>query len=104
MQSGVANPPPNMLELSYLSPSAEIRVQDVIVTSGLSGITPPGIRVGEVATIISLEEQGRFEIHVRPFADFEHLENVGVILYREEDRLELEDLIEETGGTVGSPM
>ena len=94
---------PDLLELSYLSPSAEIRTNDTLVTSGLSGITPPGIRVGEVQSIISHEEQGRFEIHVRPFADLEHLESVGVVLYREDDRIELDELLEEVDDEAGPP-
>jgi rod shape-determining protein MreC len=102
-ESGTVSPAPDLLELTYLSPSVEIRVQDLLITSGLSGITPPGIRVGEVATIISHEEQGRFEIHVRPFSDIEHLESVGVVLYKEEEQFELEELINEEGGTVGPP-
>jgi len=88
---------PNMLQLMYLSPSAQISVQDVLITSGLSGVTPRGIRVGEVVEIISHEEQGRFDIRVRPFADFDHLENVAVVLFREQNIEDLKDLVGVTG-------
>jgi rod shape-determining protein MreC len=77
--------PPDMLEFQYLSPSAQINVSDLLITSGLSGITPKGLRVGEVVEIIRREEEGRFDIRVRPFADFNHLENVEVVLFNEEN-------------------
>jgi rod shape-determining protein MreC len=84
-QGSADRTPLEMLDLEYLSPSAQINVQDLLITSGLSGITPKGIRVGEVVEIISREEEGRFEIRVRPFADFAHLENVAIVLYKEQD-------------------
>ncbi len=102
-ESGVQVIPPDLLEFIYLSPSAEISVHDTLMTSGLSGITPPGIRVGEVVEIISREEQGRYEVRVRPFAAMEHLEAVAVVLFEEEERLELEELLEEVGDELGQP-
>lgn len=85
-------PPPDMLELEYLSPSAQISVQDILLTSGLSGITPPGLRVGEVVEIISRQEEGIYEIRVRPFADLDHLENVAVVIYEEQKLDQINEL------------
>jgi rod shape-determining protein MreC len=90
-------PPPDMLDLEYLSPSAQISVQDILLTSGLSGITPRGLRVGEVVEIIRRQEEGKYEIRVRPFADFDHLENVAVVLYSEQKLDEINELT--NGGT-----
>lgn len=92
-----SNIPPNILEFIYLSPAAHINVQDVLVTNGLSGITPKNLRVGEVIEIINREDEGNFLIRVRPFADFEHLENVVVILYQNENIDEIKDLLNDTG-------
>jgi rod shape-determining protein MreC len=86
---------PNMLDLQYLSPSAQISVQDILITSGLSGVTPQGLRVGEVVEIISHEEEGSFNVRVRPFADFEHLENVSVVLFKEKDLADFKELTSE---------
>lgn len=94
---------PYLLVLEYFSPSADIGIHDTLVTSGLSGITPPGIRVGEVVEIISHAEQGWFEISVMPFADLEHLEIVGIVLYEEELRSQVEGLLEETGTGLNQP-
>jgi cell shape-determining protein MreC len=74
-----------------------------LITSGLSGITPPGLRIGEVIEIISVEEEGRYEIKVRPFADVEHVEIVGIVLYEGEDPGEMSDLLEEVDISAGEP-
>ncbi|MFH1676919.1 MAG: rod shape-determining protein MreC [bacterium] len=95
--------PPGLLELRYLSPSADISVKDRLLTSGYSGITPRGIPVGEVVEIISHQEQGVFDIRVRPFADIEHVEVVGVVLYGEKDYEQLQELVGETGKTLVPP-
>lgn len=95
---------PGLLVLQYLSPSADISIQDILVTSGLSGISPNGIRVGEVVEIISREEEGRFDVNVRPFADLEHLENVGVVLFTEETQAEILMLLEEEGTVPQEPL
>lgn len=95
--------PPHVLVLEYLSPSAVINVRDSLVTSGLSGITPPGIRVGEVREIITREGEGLFDIRVEPYADFEHLNTVGVILYHSADIDDIVDLVGEDALIPGLP-
>ncbi|MCX6644878.1 MAG: rod shape-determining protein MreC [bacterium] len=94
---------PGMLVLDYFSPSADISIHDTIVTSGLSGITPSGIRIGEVVEIISLPEQGAFDVHILPFADLEHIETVGIVLYNEEIKTQIDGLLNETNTIVGPP-
>lgn len=94
---------PYLLVLDYFSPSADISIHDTLVTNGLSGITPPGIRVGEVVEIISHAEQGWFEISVMPFADLDHIEIVGIVLYEEELRSQVEGILEETGTGLNQP-
>jgi rod shape-determining protein MreC len=95
--------PPYILELEYLSPSADISVNDTLITSGLSGITPPGLRVGEVVEIISRQEEDMFDIRVDPFADLEHLDTVAIVLYEQAERLSIQELLDETGSMMGPP-
>ena len=94
---------PDMLVLDYFSPSADISIHDTLVTSGLSGITPAGIRVGEVVEIISLPGQGSYDIHLRSFADLEHVETVGIVLYSEEIKSQMEELLDDTDSLIGPP-
>jgi rod shape-determining protein MreC len=69
----------SLLRLDYVSASADIRVGDVVVTSGIDGIYPEGFRVGRVETIE--RAGGTFKsIRVRPAVDFSGLEQVLVVL------------------------
>jgi len=42
-----------LLLLKYLSPSADLKVGDLIVTSGMGRIFPPGLAIGSVEEVIS---------------------------------------------------
>ena len=66
--------------LHYVLRKHEIRIGDVVVSSGLDGVFPKGLRVGQVLDTKS-QNQGIFqEILVRPFVDFEKLEEVMVVV------------------------
>lgn len=64
----------------YVPSKEDVRVGDTIVSSGLDGIYPKGLRVGEITQV----EKGPAEffqtILVQPFVDFEKLEEVLIIL------------------------
>jgi rod shape-determining protein MreC len=64
----------------YVVRKAEISVGDTVVSSGLDGVFPKGLRVGSVMGI-SKSPSGIFqEVSIRPFVDFERLEEVLVIV------------------------
>ncbi len=45
--SGAGRPP----ELRFMPPSADVRVGDILVTSGLDGTYPPGLAVAKVESV-----------------------------------------------------
>jgi rod shape-determining protein MreC len=66
--------------LKYALRKHKIRPGDTIVSSGLDGVFPKGLLVGRVLSAIS-KSAGIFqEVTVKPFVDFEKLEEVFVIL------------------------
>ncbi|MCJ7545833.1 MAG: rod shape-determining protein MreC [Deltaproteobacteria bacterium] len=66
--------------LRYVSRTEDIQVGDHIVTSGLEGIFPKGLSLGEVAKV-EKKAYGLFqEIEVMPSADLGRLEEVMVIV------------------------
>lgn len=74
--------------------TANLRVGDVVTTSGFSTIFPPGIRVGVIAAV--RQDQGALfkSIEVEPAADFSRLEEVFVILHApDSSRLALEQRV-----------
>jgi len=64
------------LDLRYISSQEDVQVGDLVVTSGLGGIFPPGIRIGTVAKV-GIEPNGLMkEILVRPAVDFRSVEEI----------------------------
>ena len=66
--------------LQHVARTDDIEAGDHLITSGLGGIFPKGIPMGDVAKV-EKKEYGLFqEVEVRPSADFSRLEEVMVIL------------------------
>jgi rod shape-determining protein MreC len=57
-------------------------VGDVIVTSGLGGVYPKGLRVGDVTQVSAPDAMMLQTAEVRPTVDFGRLEQVFVMLRR----------------------
>jgi len=69
-----------VLNLSYVSSQEDVKAGDIVVTSGLGGMFPAGIRIGAVARV-SLDPNGLMkEITVRPAVNFRSLEEILVYL------------------------
>lgn len=67
----------------------DIRVGDTIISSGLDGVFPKGIRIGSVAEVVKTHSGIFQEVSVTPFADFEKLEEVLVIINPPHEELHL---------------
>lgn len=69
----------DLLELYYLSSSdVDLLPGDKIVTSGVGGIYPKGITVGEVIEV-SRASDSQYNAVVKPAVDFRHIEEISVI-------------------------
>jgi len=67
------------LRLNYVSGTADVKVGDRLVTSGIEGIYPKGFVIGQIESI--QRGAGEFsDIVVRPAVDFSSLEAVLVVL------------------------
>src|SRR5262245_14092200 len=62
--------------LKFVKRTEDLQAGDVIVTSGADGIFPRGMPVGQI-TVVDKQGQGLFQYAaVRPFVDFDRLEEV----------------------------
>ena len=69
-----------MLNLLYVSAREDVQSGDEVLTSGLGGIFPEGVRVGTV-TRVNVAENGLMkEVQVKPAVNFRSLEDVLVYL------------------------
>jgi len=74
----------------------EVNIGDIVITSGMGGIYPPGINLGRVSSINILEYETTLEVEVIPMIDFSRLEYVFVIEAESND-IETMNFNESTG-------
>jgi len=72
-----------LTKITNLSLDSEIKEGDVIVTSGLGQVYPKDIRIGEVVSVESDEIKVMKTAIVKPYVDFDKLENLFVIIPNE---------------------
>ena len=78
-------------KLDYVVESSDVAVGDKIVTSGLGGVFPKGLPLGEVVKV-GVASGGLFkDIEMKPAADFSKLEEVLVILEEEASKDHLKE-------------
>ncbi|MCL5960263.1 MAG: rod shape-determining protein MreC [Chloroflexi bacterium] len=76
---GMVNGQTTWLEMKYLPQSEEVKVNDLVVTSGLGGGFPKGLFIGKVVEVRRNDLEMFQEARVEPGAKFSKLENVMVI-------------------------
>jgi rod shape-determining protein MreC len=59
-------------ELRFTSPSADLRVGDRLLTSGLDGTYPPGLAVAEIVDVVRDTGQMFARIVCKPLAGIDH--------------------------------
>ncbi len=64
------------LNLPFLSFQTDIREGDVLVTSGLGDVFPPGYRVGEVTSVVADTGEAFKQAFVRPYSNIGMLKEV----------------------------
>jgi len=69
------------LEFEFAVRGSDVREGDVVITSGLGGVHPKGLRVGEVVEVAPAGELLQTAV-LRPAVDFGRLEGVFVMLWR----------------------
>jgi len=67
-------------ELKYFSKNDDVREGDRIVSSGLAGVFPKGLALGEVTKVKGASSEMFQQVKVKPSVDFAKLEEVLVIL------------------------
>ena len=70
----------DLCRLEYVLRKNDVQMGDTIVSSGLDGVYPKGLRIGNVSKIVDHNAEIFHEVIVTPFVDFEKLEEVLVIL------------------------
>jgi len=70
------------LEFEYTPGGADVQVGDTVMTSGLGGVYPKGLRIGEVVSATTEGSRLVQRAKLRPAVDFARLEQLFVVLWR----------------------
>ncbi|MBN1505036.1 MAG: rod shape-determining protein MreC [Candidatus Eisenbacteria bacterium] len=80
---------PTKLSMKFVQPDADLKTGDVVVSSGLGGVYPAGLRVGRVTKVRVDQDSRESVIEVRPFVDFSRL---AVVLLVAPEKIKVEML------------
>lgn len=70
------------LEFEFVVRGSDVREGDVVITSGMGGVYPKGLRIGRVSEVVDPEGQLLQTAILQPAVDFGRLEQVFVMLRR----------------------
>jgi rod shape-determining protein MreC len=70
------------LEFEFVARDSDVRVNDVVITSGLGGVYPKGLRIGTITAISDADAQLLQSATIGPAVDFGRLEQIFVMLRR----------------------
>ena len=71
----------DLVEMKYVSGSAEIQPGQVVYTTGQDGIYPAGLKIGEIVEVRSGSATVPHQIFIRPSGGINSVKEVGVLLY-----------------------
>lgn len=79
-----------LLEMNYVPGSIEVKVGEIVYTTGQDGIFPAGLKLGEIVEVRSGSATVPHQILIRPSANLSSMQEVGVLLYEPPQRPEYE--------------
>lgn len=71
----------DLVEMKYVSGSADVQPGQVVYTTGQDGIYPAGLKIGEIVEVKSGSATVPHQIFIRPSAGINSMKEVGVLLY-----------------------
>jgi rod shape-determining protein MreC len=71
----------DLVEMKYVSGSAEVQPGQIVYTTGQDGIYPAGLKIGEIVEVRSGSATVPHQIFIRPSAGINSIKEVGVLLY-----------------------
>lgn len=77
----------DLLEMRYVPGTIDVQVGQPVFTSGQDGIYPAGLKVGEIVNVVSGSATTPHQILVRPASRLSSMREVGILLYKPEERI-----------------
>ena len=80
----------DVVEMKYVSGSADVQQGQIVYTTGQDGIYPAGLKIGEIVSVESGSATTPHKILLRPSAGINSIKEVGVLLYEPPPRSEFD--------------
>ncbi|MEO6333620.1 MAG: rod shape-determining protein MreC [Pyrinomonadaceae bacterium] len=80
----------DLVEMKYVSGSADVQAGQIVYTTGQDGIYPAGLKIGEIVEVRSGSATVPHEIFIRPSAGINSIKEVGVLLYEPPPKAEFD--------------
>jgi len=71
----------DLLEMKYVPGNVNVQVGQAVFTTGQDGIFPPGLKVGEIVSVVQGSATTPHQILIRPAAKLSSMQEVGILLY-----------------------
>lgn len=80
----------DLVEMKYVSGSADVQPGQLVYTTGQDGIYPAGLKIGEIVEVRSGSATVPHQIFIRPSAAINSIKEVGVLLYEPPPKVEFD--------------
>ena len=80
----------DLVEMKYVSGSADVQPGQVVYTTGQDGIYPAGLKIGEIVEVRTGSATVPHQIFIRPSAGINSVKEVGVLLYEPPAKVEFD--------------
>lgn len=82
-----------LLEMGYVPGSVEVKIGEIVFTTGQDGIYPAGLKLGEVVEVRAGSATVPQQVFVRPSAGLSTMQEVAVLLYEPPERPKYEETL-----------
>lgn len=82
-----------LLEMRYVPGSVEVKVGDIVYTTGQDGIYPAGLKLGEIVDVRQGSATAPHTIYIKPTAGISSMQEVAVLLYEAPPRPKFEQSV-----------
>jgi rod shape-determining protein MreC len=80
----------DLLEMNYVPGSVDVQVGQPVFTTGQDGIFPPGLKIGEIVSVVTGSATTPHQILIQPAAKLNSMQEVGILLYEAPQKTEYE--------------
>lgn len=80
----------DLLEMKYVAGYVAVEVGQAVFTSGQDGIFPPGLKIGEIVSVVSGSATTPHQIEIRPAGRLNSMQEVAILLYEPPARTEFD--------------